>query len=306
MTLYESLDFSAREIRLVNLPPEKESESIYCRLTCLFEWETKIWSIVVFLGPSVELRPMLLNDRSHLATDNFHRVLRRLQLKSRIRSLWVDLLYINQNDDAEKTQHVQLMNSIYNDCAWALLWLGEIQGSCITDDTEKNGFIRPHNHGYGRIRRLRDFTCLDVAVIISVPPEPCDNNYDFKALSLIHKLPESAHLTSISSLLLGGADYVETDSISKTIQALRLLMVQKWWTRIGLCESAYYPLKPSFCIDLRLYLGQRLLMQRQITIAMHIFADIVKMELGSPIQPKSAHMLSVPNNRIGLSQSDYP
>ena len=32
-------------------------------------------------------------------------------------------------------------------------------------------------------------------------------------------------------------------------------------------------------------------MQRQITIVMHIFAEIVKMELGSSIPPKSAHML---------------
>jgi hypothetical protein len=92
----------------------------------------------------------------------------------------------------------------------------------------------------------------------------------FDTLSLIHKLSNNAHLASISSSLLGGADYVEADSISKTIQALQLLMVRKWWTRIELCKSAYYPLKPPFCMDLRLYLGRRLLMQRQITIIMHI------------------------------------
>ena len=117
MTLYESLDFSAREIRLVNLLPGKESESIYYRLERVspdkkpdFETLSHPW------GPSVELRPMLLNDHSHLATDNLHLVLRRLQLKSQIRLLWVNLLCINQSNDAERTQQVQLMNSIYNDC----------------------------------------------------------------------------------------------------------------------------------------------------------------------------------------------
>ena len=122
MTLYEYLDFSAREIRLVNLLPGKESESIYCRLEHVsldkkpdFEALSYSWC------PSVELRPMLLNDHSHFATDNLHQVLRRLQLKSQIRSLWVDLICINQSDDAERTQQVQLMNSIYNDCTRALL-----------------------------------------------------------------------------------------------------------------------------------------------------------------------------------------
>lgn len=122
MTLHESLDFSACEIRLVNLLPQKESESIYCRLEHVSLDEKPDFKVLSYSwGPSVELRPMLLNDHSHLATDSFHRVLRQLQLKSRIRSLWVDLLYINQSDDAERTQKVQLMNSIYNDCARALL-----------------------------------------------------------------------------------------------------------------------------------------------------------------------------------------
>jgi replicative DNA helicase len=122
MTLYESLDFSAREIRLANLLPGKESESIYCRLEHVsldkkldFEALSHSWS------PSVELRPMLLNDHSHLTTDNLHRVLRRLRLKSQIRSPWVGLLCINQSDDAERAQQVQLMNSIYNDCTRTLL-----------------------------------------------------------------------------------------------------------------------------------------------------------------------------------------
>jgi hypothetical protein len=56
----------------------------------------------------------------------------------------------------------------------------------------------------------------------------------FDTLSLIHKISNNAHFASISSSLLGGADYVEADSIRKPYKPFNCL----WFGNGGL-ESDY-------------------------------------------------------------------
>lgn len=42
------------------------------------------------------------------------------------RTLWVDQLCINQQDDEKKTVEVQIMADIYKQCTRCLIWLGDI------------------------------------------------------------------------------------------------------------------------------------------------------------------------------------
>ncbi|KAF5011626.1 hypothetical protein FDECE_2289 [Fusarium decemcellulare] len=55
---------------------------------------------------------------------NLASALHHLRYKDKTRSLWVDAICINQNDDKEKSAQVLRMSSIFRDCSRVIAWLG--------------------------------------------------------------------------------------------------------------------------------------------------------------------------------------
>jgi hypothetical protein len=60
-------------------------------------------------------------------TESLAAALRRLVLPDRPRTLWIDQLCIDQNDDTEKATQVPHMGQIYRGTKRCLIWMGEIQ-----------------------------------------------------------------------------------------------------------------------------------------------------------------------------------
>lgn len=62
--------------------------------------------------------------KSFPLTRSIYDALRRLRLPDRSRRLWADQVCINQDDLAERSRQVGLMNRIYRGAAQVLVWLG--------------------------------------------------------------------------------------------------------------------------------------------------------------------------------------
>ncbi|TGO13676.1 hypothetical protein BTUL_0065g00320 [Botrytis tulipae] len=74
------------------------------------------------------------NPRS--ITTNLHAALRHLQLPDRKRSVWIDQLCLNQDDNEERLSQVHLMYDVYSQCSRCLVWLGEIDPESSVEDAK--------------------------------------------------------------------------------------------------------------------------------------------------------------------------
>jgi hypothetical protein len=63
-------------------------------------------------------------------TPNLKAALKRIRLKDKKRSMWVDLICINQQDTPERSQQVALMADIFRNAKKVIMWIRE-----ETDDT---------------------------------------------------------------------------------------------------------------------------------------------------------------------------
>jgi hypothetical protein len=57
-------------------------------------------------------------------TKNCHDALTSLVVNSKIRTIWVDAICIDQSDDAEKSGQIPLMSDIYGKAKRVHIWLG--------------------------------------------------------------------------------------------------------------------------------------------------------------------------------------
>jgi hypothetical protein len=62
------------------------------------------------------------------ATPNLERALRYLRLEKQHRTLWIDALCINQQDDAEKRVQIQRMDFLYANASAVCIWHGDYHG----------------------------------------------------------------------------------------------------------------------------------------------------------------------------------
>jgi hypothetical protein len=57
--------------------------------------------------------------------DNLYAALSQLRDRFLERIIWIDAICINQNDNDEKSQHVQSMTKIYAKASRVIVWLGD-------------------------------------------------------------------------------------------------------------------------------------------------------------------------------------
>ncbi|KAF4627443.1 hypothetical protein G7Y89_g10712 [Cudoniella acicularis] len=115
-----------RHIRLLDLHPGQPNSPFQGRLrqTCLdlpefYEALSYTW------GPPTTSSFLHCESGSIPLTLNLAQALSRLRNTDKIRTLWIDQICINQNDDAERGQQVSLMGDIYRGAALVDIWLGE-------------------------------------------------------------------------------------------------------------------------------------------------------------------------------------
>ena len=100
--------------------PEREGVMKHKNSNSRYEALSYTW------GASTEGHTILLNGGVPInVTDNLYQALRRLRYVSKVRTLWVDALCINQADTVERADQVGQMGLIYKAATCVNVWLGE-------------------------------------------------------------------------------------------------------------------------------------------------------------------------------------
>jgi hypothetical protein len=130
---YPSLDDQQQEIRVLELLAGDYDDPIDCSLRFerlenapAYEALSYVWG-----DPNITAN-IYINKQAFAITTNLEAFLRRIRLPDRHRSLWVDALCINQQDNSEKAHQVHLMGNIYKNCQQGLIWLGELASHDVT------------------------------------------------------------------------------------------------------------------------------------------------------------------------------
>ncbi|KAJ3469894.1 hypothetical protein MRS44_003959 [Fusarium solani] len=120
-----SEDPESDEIRLVDLQPRRHRGiTLTIRHVRLqdnpgYEALSYVW------GPSTCDFAITCNGQHQPTRRNLYHALERLQPTDIARTLWIDVLCINQADEGEKSRQVRLMSRIYAECTRVIAWLGE-------------------------------------------------------------------------------------------------------------------------------------------------------------------------------------
>lgn len=127
---YHALSTASREIRLLTLLPDGESEPLRCQLTTVSLASGANYNALSYVwGNSASSTPestILLGSNRFSVTPNLHSALRHLRgLGSESLCLWVDAVCINQKETDERNQQVAMMRDIYASAAQVTIWLGE-------------------------------------------------------------------------------------------------------------------------------------------------------------------------------------
>lgn len=79
-------------------------------------------------GDSSRRKTLLLDRRSLSVPANTAAALRCMRLSNRPRTMWIDAVSINQQDEEERGQQVALMGAVYESSHGNLIYLGEDNG----------------------------------------------------------------------------------------------------------------------------------------------------------------------------------
>jgi len=127
-----------RHIRLVRAH-EGEDGNISCKLwTVNLDEQPQYVAISYTWGPSTNeefdrgisaapTHQIHCNDQPFLVTENLYNFLKRVVRNTELasRSMWIDIISINQEDDNERSEQVKMMASIYASATAVIIWLGE-------------------------------------------------------------------------------------------------------------------------------------------------------------------------------------
>ncbi|KAF7945151.1 hypothetical protein EAE96_009930 [Botrytis aclada] len=132
--LYQKLEVSKKEVRLVTLLPGGFSEDIYCTLATVSLIDEPVYEALSYVwGDPTSKCDINLQGVSFPVTTNLESALRYLRYRNLPRVLWIDALCINQKDVSERNSQVKYMGTIYSKSSIVLAWLGEPKtNKCLT------------------------------------------------------------------------------------------------------------------------------------------------------------------------------
>jgi hypothetical protein len=123
---YEYKQISAKpgSIRLLEILPGVETDPFRCRIiegqwsTSKYEALSYTWGCELGWG-----RRCFIDDRVLAVSPTLCRAMLSLRHETRVRTLWIDAICINQNDIPEKSSQVQQMQEIYQHAQQVVVWL---------------------------------------------------------------------------------------------------------------------------------------------------------------------------------------
>jgi hypothetical protein len=138
--LYEPLDKSRNEIRILEILPQnsEEEDIVHCRLfRCSLDDKPSYAALSYVWGDMRMTRSVFVNGHEVQVTTNLGDALFQLT-KDGTRYLWADALCINQQDDDERGDQVRIMKEIYQTATCVLAWLG------AGDEMSDRGMLKIH------------------------------------------------------------------------------------------------------------------------------------------------------------------
>ncbi|KAG9227953.1 heterokaryon incompatibility protein-domain-containing protein [Amylocarpus encephaloides] len=131
---YRPLRHDLREIRLVEVQPDENAGPIriVLRYTSLSDEHRLRYDALSYCwGDAEDLQQVLLTAPDHsqpratFVNRNLLSALQQLRSQTAPRTLWIDLLCINQTDMKERTSQVALMGEIFASAETVCVWLGD-------------------------------------------------------------------------------------------------------------------------------------------------------------------------------------
>ena len=123
--LYQPLK-GARDIRILTLKHGCTEDILQCTLeTVALDSEPQYEALSYVWGNESNQRPIICNSIETTVTANLEEALVQLRDIEKNRTLWVDALCINQQDDFEKSLQVGIMADIYRSAKLVLIWVGK-------------------------------------------------------------------------------------------------------------------------------------------------------------------------------------
>lgn len=200
MSMYATLDCAREEFRLLEIAPRvsnNANELLDCKLSVRSLADGLSYTALSYVwGDPQDTRPVLVNGSSIQATVNLvEALLQQRELGKYL--LWADALCINQRDDAEKTEQIRMMATIYGCATNVVAWIGpsdetthrtfgtiaEVSRLGQSSDPEiierpnisMHSFARLVFHGENLVVTLRDdstFRCGEIGSILSLLQKP--------------------------------------------------------------------------------------------------------------------------------------
>ena len=119
------------EIRVLHLLPGPHGDDLTGELEVISLSALDIWkyeALSYTWGAPSTCHAIRLHGHHHLqVTKNLHAALRRLRKQDMARTLWIDAICINQQDNEERSDQVSRMGDVYRLAANVIVWLGDTE-----------------------------------------------------------------------------------------------------------------------------------------------------------------------------------
>ena len=123
---YEHFPIEETEFRLAVIQPaDIGSEYMHCRIISTKDFTTQYEALSYVWGDPTQLARILVDGQPYPIPRNLHKALHSLRLEDKERTLWIDVICINQMDVRERNHQVQMMQDIYQHAVRVCIWLGE-------------------------------------------------------------------------------------------------------------------------------------------------------------------------------------
>jgi hypothetical protein len=170
--LYSGLPLDGDQFRLLTLQPGQWDESIICQLAVYQLTEKSEFEALPYTwGNGQSFETITINGASVHIGANLETALRYIRSPDTPRTLWIDALCINQNNNAEKGHQVQKMCQVFSLATTGLAWLGppDLDGMRAMSDiiqigetlspiyrveANENGVLTDYERGWRELRNL--------------------------------------------------------------------------------------------------------------------------------------------------------
>ncbi|OCK74060.1 HET-domain-containing protein [Lepidopterella palustris CBS 459.81] len=111
--------------RLIILEPGEPEDDLQCHIKHVHSLQDQEYEALSYAwSEESKEHSIVCSGRKLRLTANLDAALRQLRFVDGVRVLWVDAICINQNDEAEKSRQVRIMQEIYANAKQVVVWLG--------------------------------------------------------------------------------------------------------------------------------------------------------------------------------------